>query len=416
MTKLPATPARNILGHRSETVRRANLSAIATALHLYGPLSRTELASRTGLTRTAIRELIAEFIATGLAREERGTSLGVRGRPSPLVRPDPRRAVVLALEIAVDSLAAAVVGFGGTVLERRRVERQRADFGVVDIVDDLGRLARPLLGRLRREDALLGVGVAVVGMVSRFDGSVRLAPNLGWRDVPLGRLVADSLDLRVPLSVANEADLGALAEHRRGAGIGIDNVVFISGEVGVGGGIIVDGRPLTGDEGYAGEIGHVPVNPAGLICGCGSVGCWETEIGEQALLRRARRSENGGRASVELVLAAARAGGRPECEALAEAGRWIGFGLAGIVNAFNPRVVILGGLFARIYPFVVETVERELDRRALAAPRERVRLLPAVVGADAPLIGAAELAFEPLLVDPAAWFATGVDRVRKASA
>lgn len=395
---------RDAVGQRSETVRRANLSAIATELHLHGPLSRSELVARTGLTRSAIRGLIGEFVDADLASETRSVSLGIPGRPSPLVQPNEARATVLALEIAVDSLAAALVGFGGAVLERRRVERPREHLSVEQILGDLAKLARPLLARVSGPDALVAVGVGVVGLVRRSDGQIRLAPNLGWHEVSLAQSLAEALGVRVDVAVANEADLGALAEHRRGAAMGIDDVIYVSGEVGVGGGIIVEGRRLEGSEGYAGEIGHLPVNANGSACRCGSVGCWETEIGERALLTRAGRSAAGGRKGVDAVLGAAARGSQRDLEALHEVGRWLGVGLAGLVNIFDPRLVVLGGLFERIHPFVGEIVDDTLNKRALSAPRQLVKVAPAALGGDATLLGAAELGFEPLLKDPAAWF------------
>jgi predicted NBD/HSP70 family sugar kinase len=230
-----------------------------------------------------------------------------------------------------------------------------------------------------------------------------MAPNLGWRNVPLGGRLAEALGIDGPVAIANDADLGALAEVRRGAAIGADDVLFISSEVGVGGGLIVDGQPLGGAAGYGGEIGHIPVNPNGSACQCGSVGCWETEVGERALLQRAGYPPAGGRGAVDSVLLEAEAGSPMAGAALDSVGRWLGFGLAGLVNVFNPRLVVLGGLFGRIYPFVGETVERELDRRALPGPRSLVRIVPATLGVDASVLGAAELAFEPLLAEPAGW-------------
>ena len=147
----------------------------------------------------------------------------------------------------------------------------------------------------------------------------------------------------------------------------------------------------------------MPVNPDGRTCRCGSVGCWETEIGEGALLRRAGHPPDAGREEVETVLSEAAAGAPGVLEALDAVGRWLGFGLAGLVNVFNPQVVVLGGLFGRIHPFVESRVQSELDRLALPQAREAVRLVPAALGDDAPLIGAAELAFEPLLADPSLW-------------
>lgn len=400
------------LGQRSETVRRANLSAIAAELHLNGPLSRSALVARTGLTRSAIRGLIGELVGAGLAWEERPLPVGVPGRPSPLVRPNPDGAVVLAIDISVDSMAAAIVGFGGMVHALTRVDRQRGHLALDRTVDDLATLVGPMIERRR----LIGVGVAVAAVVRRRDGFVRMAPNLGWRDEALGERLGQALGLDVPMALANEADLGVLAEHRRGAAMGIDDVLYVSGEVGVGGGVIVNGRPLAGAAGYGGEIGHIGVNPDGATCGCGAVGCWETEIGERALLVRAGRRADGGRAGVDAVLSAAAGGNREALDALEAVGTWLGRGMAGLVNVFNPRLVVLGGLFGRIHPHVADTVDAALDRYALPASRDLVRVVPAALGVNASVMGAAELAFEPLVSDPASWLGAGHGVVQLASA
>ena len=396
---------RDEVGQRSETVRRANLSAIVRELHLRGPLSRSELVARTGLTRSAIRALIGELAAGDLVVEEPAVRSGTPGRPSPVVRLLAEDVIVLALEIAVDSLAVAIVGVGGVVHERLRVDRPRGHSTVEDVVADLAELARTVRARRPPDEVPVRVGIAVAGIVSRAGGIVRFAPNLGWVDVPLGERLADALALPVPVEVANESDLGALAEFRRGAARGADDVLYVHAEVGVGGGIIVDGRPLDGVGGYGGEIGHMPVNPAGRACRCGSTGCWETEVGEGALLARAGYPLDGGRAALDAVIADATAG-RPEALAAIETtGFWLGLGLGGLVNILNPRRVVLGGLLARIHPFVDDIVARGLDRFALVAPRQLVSVVPSTLGVDAPLVGAAELAFEPLISDPAAWLA-----------
>jgi predicted NBD/HSP70 family sugar kinase len=408
--------ARVSIGQRSETVRRANLSTILRDVHERGAMSRSALVARTGLTRSAIRGLIGELVAADLVTEERAERLGSPGRPSPLVHPNPDGAAVLALEIAVDSLAVAIVGLGGSVLRQVRVDRPRGHLSADAIVADLVDLATQARRKSGGGAVLVGTGVAVVGTVRRADGFVSLAPNLGWRDEPLGERLGRTLGFPGPIQVGNEADLGALGEVHRGAAVGVADVVFISGEVGVGGGIIVGGVPLSGVAGYAGEVGHMPVNPAGHRCRCGSIGCWETEVGEDALLRRAGYPYGGGPREIDAVVRGAESGSPEALAALEELGRWLGLGLAGLVNIFNPRLVVLGGLFGRIHPFVAPTIEGELDRLGLASSRGLVRVLPAALGVDAPLIGAAELAFEPLLADPAAWLGRQGPFVRLVSA
>ncbi len=205
--------------------------------------------------------------------------------------------VTIAIEILVDSLAVAAVSLGGHVLDRRRVDRTRHQLPVEDTVVALVELAAEMLAELPDTLVVHGVGVAIAGVVRRSDQRVIIAPNIGWNDVPLGDLIRAQLPIDVPVVIANDGDLGALAEVRRGVATTMSDVVYITGEVGVGAGVIADGRPLGGAEGFAGEVGHIPVNPAGLACKCGSAGCWETEVGEEALLRRTRRGVGGGRGS-----------------------------------------------------------------------------------------------------------------------
>ena len=274
-----------------------------------------------------------------------------------------------------------------------------------ETVADLVELARDVLARPAAEGAVLvGVGVAVVGIVRREDGFVSVAPNLGWRDVPLGELLADALGLDCPVAVANEADLGALAEVRRGAATDAEHVLFISGEVGVGGGLIVDGEPFTGATGFGGEVGHMPVNPerrclplrlGGLLGDGGGRGR------APACRPCAGRRSRGGRRSP-----ARGCRWRALCSrAFDTIGRWLGYGLATLINVFNPRLIVLGGPFGRSYPYTGATIAAELERLALRGCASWSRCVPATLGMDAPLLGAAELAFEPLLVDPQGWTA-----------
>ena len=365
-------------------------------------MTRSELASATGLGRSAIKGLVAELAKRRLVVERDGEGTGTAGRPSAVVLPHHGGVAALAIEIAVDSLAVATVSLGGHVHARVRVDRSPGRLAPGRTVEDVAELAAPLLARLAEFDIeLVGIGASFYGLVSAADGVVRFAPNLPWRDVPLAGMVADRLVASVPVLVGNDADLGALAEHRHVSGTGVHNLLFISGEVGVGGGIIVDGRPLRGAAGCGGEVGHVCVNPFGQACGCGSRGCWETEIGAPALLRRAgRRAAPSRRRAVDELLRDASDGAPDALEALQTVGRWLGIGLAGLVNVFNPQRVVLGGLHARTYPYVRDVVLAELDRRALPPQRAAVEVVPTRLGDDCALLGAAELALGPLLAEP----------------
>jgi predicted NBD/HSP70 family sugar kinase len=228
---------------------------------------------------------------------------------------------------------------------------------------------------------------------------VRLGPTIGWVDEPLGAALAEVLETDAPISVGNGADLGALAEHTRGCATDSDNVIYLHGDVGVGGGIIAAGRPVAGHGGYGGEVGHMVVSPNGRPCSCGSRGCWETEIGEHALLRAADR-DGTGRDGILAVVDAATRGDAMAQSAVRQVADWLGFGVANLVNIFNPETVIFGGTLRDLYIAGAAQVRSRINRNALPACREHVRLRTPDLGDDAPLIGAAELAFQHLLGNP----------------
>ncbi|MGC8634256.1 MAG: ROK family protein [Candidatus Limnocylindrales bacterium] len=386
-------------------LRRQNLSRALREVHLGGPLSRSDLASRLGVNRSTVGSLVSELAERGLVAERAPVARMAPGRPSPVVEPRPDGPVVLAAEIATDSLAAAVVGLGGSIVRSRRVDRTRAWRSPADTVNDLAGVAMALLEADGTDSlpgqSLLAVGVSIPGLVRRDDGFVHIAPNLGWHGAPLAQLMRERLRLGVPVLVGNDADLAALAEHTRGAGVGRTDFICLWGEAGMGAGIVAGGRRLTGSAGYAGEVGHMPVNPDGIACHCGSRGCWETEVGEDALLRNAgMRSTGGGRAALEALFAAADRGDDEALTAINTVGRWLGVGLAGLVNVFNPSSVALGGLYARLYPYVFHAVAQALEERTMPALRDGVELVPAALGTDSVLLGAAELAFAPTIADP----------------
>jgi len=396
-------------GVAADELRRHNLAVVLSRLHLGGPVSRSELASGTGLNRSTIADLIGELLGLGLVEERPGLAASGPGRPSPIVRTRPEGAVVLAVELTVDSIAVATVGLGGHVYNRLRVERPREHLSPEEAVGDIANLARPLLASLPTHHTFVGVGVGVAGVTRRSDGFLHLAPNLGWRDIPLGELLAAELKVEHPVSVANEADLGALAEHWRGVRPGVRNLIYVSGEVGIGTGVIVDGEPMLGSAGYAGEAGHTLINPAGRACRCGAIGCWETEAGEAALLRHAGSlSSATGLSVLDTLSKRAAAGQGATLTAIAEIGRWLGLGIGNLINLFNPDVVVLGGLYHRFYPFLEASVVQGARSQALAASWASATIAPSGLGADAPLVGASELALSDIIADPASIARTAV--------
>jgi predicted NBD/HSP70 family sugar kinase len=395
-----------------ESVRRHNLSLLLRLLHQSGALSRSEIGGALGMTRSTIGELVADLRARGLVEEGDPARLGSPGRPSLVARPNPEGAAVITAEIAVNSLSAAVVGLGGRILHRARATHQSRRLAVDQTIEDVGKLIQTALASIPPDCWVAGLGIAVAGVVSRSDGLVHFAPNLGWRDVPLGRLVADRLGSCLPVVIANEADLGALAEHTWGAGVGVNHLIYVTSEVGVGGGLVIDGRLLVGAAGCAGEVGHVQVNPNGVQCRCGAIGCWETEIGGPAMLRRIGIAEKSYKPEAVTRLLRDAAWGDPVALAAVEdVGRWLGTGLAGLVNVFNPQRVVLGGFLGTMWPVVEHIVQAELRARVMAPALDVDELIrPTQLGADGPLLGAAELALARVLDEPTLVPARGAER------
>lgn len=365
-------------------------------------MPRTVLGEQLTLNRSTIGSLAAELAQLALVAEQPAPALAV-GRPSLVVAARTDSTHVLVADVTLHGVTAARVGLGGALLDRVEEPHEAQEHAMPRVVDRVARLFR-VLTRRAGGSRCVGVAAAVPGIVRGRDGLVRLAPNLGWSDEPFGERLARRL--RRPVSVGNDADLGARAEHIRGAAVGADDVLYLSGQVGLGGGIVSGGRPLSGTSGYAGELGHLVLNPGGRPCRCGSVGCWETEVNEQALLGSGRFGS--GLPGVRALVAAAR-DGDPEAAATVErVGRWLGLGVAGLVNVLNPQVVVFGGHLATLLPDVRLLVEGQLRVHSLAPSRAVVRLVEPGLGQHSTLLGAAELAFTALLDDPAAVLAPQV--------
>ena len=384
----------------TEELRRTNLRALLRAVHIGGPMTRAELTRLLGLNRSTIGGLTTALIELGLVAESSAAGAapgGARsGRPSHLVVPRAENAVV-AIDLGVDRVQVALVGLGGTVLARRVREHERGEHDVHHVVERVAAMVDDLVATTARH-RVLGIAASLPGAVRSEDGMVQFAPNLGWHGEPFTRLLAERLGQ--PVRAGNDANLGVLAEHLRGAAVGRQHVIYLGVSVGIGGGFLVDGHLLSGASGYAGEVGHLHVDAAGPECSCGDQGCWELKVGENRLLTLAGRAPGSGPDGVDEVIAAALAGETVAQTALAEIASWTGVGLRSLINLFNPEMIVVGGTLAQVWPSIGDQVEEILSRRALLAPRADVAVLPARLGRDSSLIGAAELAFEAILEDP----------------
>ena len=381
----------------TDQLRRNNLSNILGLLHRSGPLSRAELTRMTGLNRSTVGTVVADLAELRMVYEqmpEKGTKAG---RPSPVVHID-RRTVAIAVNPEVDAVHVGLVGLGGRVLKHVRVEA--ADTPSAEQVVRLATAAiADMLSGQDRALRVVGIGVAVPGQVRLSDGRLREATHMGWLEQPLAAMFESSTGH--PAWAANAATLAMRAESTFGAVRDVDDLVYIiGGASGIGGGVLSGGRLLTGTAGYAGEFGHTFVRSGGTACHCGAHGCFEAEVTQQRLL-----DSVGLHAAEADRLAAALADSTdPQVAALvAESLDLLGIVVRNAVNLFNPSVVALSGFLAALHGAARD--DGALVGEAIRSARETVRIQDAALGADQLMVGAAEIVFDKLIADPAAFVA-----------
>ena len=404
-------------GVKSENVRASNMSTVLrNILALPGEVTRAGLSQRTGMTRATISRLVDDLVGAGLVRELEPGDGGGRGRPANRLTPAEGSAVALGVEVDVASLDVTLVDIAGRELGHRRIERDFADSAPEETMALAAREAHTLLEGTLPDGALfLGTGVGLPGLVS--PTRLALAPNLGWRDIPHDQLLAPLADLN-PVVVANEADLAAyaVAYTRPGVAGGPSTFVYVSGEVGVGAGVIVDHRPMSGARAWSGEIGHMCADPNGPLCRCGARGCLEAYLGVRALAEHVGAPAGSGaigilRCAGLVDEAGAKTSGslgvgaEQECAraVLAEAGAALGRVLSGVINAMDIPHVVLGGAVAELSGALLDPAREEIETRTLQAPWSSpiVEVLPD--SASLTVRGAAFRVLDALVDDPAAF-------------
>jgi glucokinase-like ROK family protein len=260
---------------------------------------------------------------------------------------------------------------------------------------------------------LLGVAVGVPGLTDRETGTLLFAPNLRWQNVPL-RSILSAAFTNVLIFVENEANMAALGEYYFGAAQGYDEVLFISAGVGLGGAVVRHGQLFKGKTGFASEFGHMTMDPDGDACNCGNRGCWETQVSQSAVFRHIRQRIEAGQSSllsettgqnldhlsVPLVVEAARAGDTVAVQALERVGHHLGIGVASLVNALNPDLVVFGGILSLAGEFLLPIVNEELHRRALRWNVEATQVILAQHGSDACVMGGVAMVYQTILSQP----------------
>lgn len=377
-----------------EAVRRTNLGEVLRLVHHEGARSRSFITAETGLNRSTVADLVTALVERGLVAEQEPDPTKRVGRPSPVVTAS-ADVVAIGANPEVDAIEIGAVGLGGELRARVRMELD----GVPSVADAVAAIAS-VVTRWQREDLagcrIIGVGVAVPGLVRTADGLVRLAPHLHWRDEDIASPLADALGM--PVAVGNDASLGARAEHVFGAAREHADVVYLNGGAsGIGGGLILDGRLIRGAGGYAGEWGQTRPGIANESHRRTHDGVLEEEVSRARLMAAAKLV--GGDDTV-LATALDADPGPTAHEEVVRQRRVLAATISNAANVLNPSIIVLGGFLGILRDRDPGSFDADVRERSLTVAAEDLQITSAALGQDRLLIGAAEAAFAPLLADP----------------
>lgn len=372
-----------------------------------GPRSRASIAEAVGLTKSTVSSLVSELLARGLLSERGFAPGGGVGRPGRLVALSDRT-VGVGLEINVDYLAVCVLDLSGGVRYERFVRHENRGVAVDVVFDAIGELGRDALASVEAEGLVpVGAAVAVPGLVDVERGVLLTAPNLGWTDTWLQPEIARRLGRpHLYLTAQNEANLAGLGELWQGKGRDWGDFVHVSGEVGVGGALVLDADLIRLGTGLAGELGHISIDPNGPECQCGSRGCLERFVGQEALLEAAHLRADVGTSiglphgGVHVLVERASQSDPTTLQALANAGRILGQACATVTNLFAPDTIVLGGIYAPLFPWLAGPLRTELERRSFVARYAKITIARSELGPAAAVRGAASLSLRAVCADP----------------
>jgi glucokinase-like ROK family protein len=363
-----------------------------------GGISRVEIARRMALTRAAVSAIVNDLMATGALREAERINAH-SGRPPIVLEINPERGHVVGVDFGATHLSVLIADLSTRILEETEIQLDIQQ-GPKSSLAQADRLVREMLAQtgLGLKD-VLAFGVGFPGPIVSEEGMVLAPPIMpGWDRYPIRKTLEEWWGS--PVSLNNDAELGVLGEWAAGAGRGERNLAYIKVGTGIGCGLLLDGQIYRGITGSAGEIGHLTLDENGPLCNCGNKGCLEALAGGWAIARQAREAVQKGQktllASIQPaegitareVAAAARKGDLLSQQILGQAGGHIGIALAGLVNLFNPGMIIIGGGVAQTGDILLEPIRQAVQRRSLPAATRVVRITTAMLGRRSSSLGA----------------------------
>lgn len=370
-------------------------------------MSRANVASASGLTKSTVSDLVKDLLHTGLVIEAGTETVGTAGgRPGTVIAINDDGAAGLGLEINVDYLAVCIIDLGHQTRFSRLEWVDNRTRPLAEVIEHLGQLIHEALKSVGQLP-VLGVALALPGLVDAGSGKLVRSTNLTWSDIDIGALLSEHIPPGLPLiAVDNSTNLAALGEQWSNPERSLGDFVFVSGGYGIGAGLVMSGTLLKGARGFAGEIGHLPVHPGGVMCRCGQRGCLQAYAGEEAILEQSDRDGAVPAATglinspIERLVRLLDHGHGPALRATDVAAEALGIALSSVLKIVDSETIVLGGIYADLAPWLLSELERQLSLR-LFTELQRPRIIVSELATDAASRGAAEFVVRGILNDPA---------------
>lgn len=345
-----------------QLVKVNNKSKVLETIKEQAPLSRADISQQLGLTKGTISSLVNELLAENICYET-GPGESSGGRRPVMLLFNERAGYSIGIDLGVNYILGVLTDLSGNIVQEKMKTINNMDYGMAMIATK--KLIQFLLDSAPTSHyGVVGIGIAVPGIVSNGGDHILLAPNLGWKNIHLKQEIEKEYNL--PVVIENEANAGAYGEKRFGAGKEFENLIYLSAGIGLGVGFILNNELYRGAEGFSGEMGHMIIDIHGKECSCGSAGCWELYASEQALLNQAKDVKSINQAELNLESLVQLATENEEINSLfAQIGRYLGFGMTNIINTFNPQQIIIGNRLALAKDLIVQPIADVVERHSL---------------------------------------------------
>ncbi|OLS40111.1 ROK family protein [Bacillus sp. MRMR6] len=371
-----------------QIVKKNNKALVLQYIIEKEPISRAEIAQSSGLHKATVSSLVNELLEEELIFES-GPGESSGGRRPVILHFNKTAGYAIGIDIGVNYVLCVLTDLKGRiVIEKNQVVQRTPYPSIMSIVKSMVQSLKEEMPSSRY--GIVGIGVGVPGIVNK-EGTVLLAPNLGWTNIQLKKDLEELF--LVPVMIENEANAGVIGEQQFGAGQDFDNVIYVSAGIGIGVGIILNKELYQGKNGFSGEMGHMVIDLDGKPCSCGSRGCWEAYASEHALLELA----NVDTASLETLVELAEGSDHTALGHFKEIGRYLGFGINNIINTFNPDQVIIGNRLALAQKWIEEPIRTTISNHTLTHHQKDLKIHFSKLGKYSTALGVSAFAVESFI-------------------